>query len=450
MEQKELARLVNMADVTEIQMIMGKLTQYFDQFDVMKIYNKLLAKDHPEVSVEITECGIFEGPETVKAYMEGIQRYMDDPSDKRGWMVLQNLANPAVVVSKDGRRALGNWDLLAPMAMQAAPYPGEERKLTAFWFCGRYTNEFVKVDGVWKILKLRLISFFKSPLDQGWIKQQDCIRFWANTGVKPTRVRDTATFYHSDAFYSGEELYTLGTHLPKECPGESEEEAVYTEDEATMARIQRAADIREIEMLQSRYITLLDSFSMTEMFEKLFATNHPEVSFEMVEGGEYSGEKLPAFIKQCDMFMQSPASKHGWFGVIDLWTPNIVIGEDGEYAVATFHAFSPHGMDVSVYPSDERKMTAYWFIGRYFQKYVKINGEWKILKNRVAAFTRPPYDEGWIRQPEARRITHDYHTKPSKPSRVITYHPDNVYSGDGAHTWGPFLPDQGEYQGGAE
>ena len=443
MQQKELARLVRMADSVELQMLMGKFTQYFDQFDAMKIYRELLAAEHPEVSVEFTECGVFEGPEKVKAYFEGIQRYLDNPEDKRGWLAMQDLANPNVVISRDGRRALGSWDVLSPCAMQAAAYPGSERKLTAFWFCGRYRNEFIKVDGKWKLLKIQLMSFFKSPLDQGWIKQPDCLRFWGNTGVKPTR-ESRLWFYHSDAFYSGEGLYPLGTHLPETCPGETDEDAVYTEDAETMARIQKAADIQAIEMLQSRYITLLDAFSMTAMLEKIFDQHNPEVSFEMVEGGEYNGARTTDFMHQCDGFMASPVSKHGWFGVIDLWTPNIVISKDGKRARAQFNAFAPHGMDVSVYPGDERKMTAYWFIGRYDNEYIKVDGEWKILKNRVIAFTRPPYDEGWVRQAEARRITHDYHTYPDKPSRVVTYHPDNVYSGDGAHTWGPFLPDDGE------
>lgn len=440
MEQKDLKRLVNMADTVEIQMLMGRFTQYFDQFDAAKIYRELLAGDHPEVSVEFAECGVFEGPEKVKAYFEGIQRYLEDPSDKRGWMAMQDLANPQVVISRDGKRALGSWDVLMPCTMMAAPYPANERKLTAFWFCGRYQNEFVWVDGQWKLLKIQLQSFFKSSVEQGWIKQPDCLRFYGNTGVKPTRPSRLG-FYHSDAFYSGEGLYTLGTHLPLECPGESEEDAVYTEDEVTMARIQRAADMQEIEMLQSRYITLLDAFSMTEMLEKLFDTENPRLSFEMVEGGEYNGAHTAPFMRQCDGFMASPVSKHGWFGVIDLWTPNIVISKDDLRARAQFNAFAPHGMDVSVYPGNERKMTAYWFIGRYDNEYAKVNGQWKIVKNRVIAFTRPPYDEGWVKQPEARRITHDYHTYPDLPSRVVTYHPDNVYSGDGAHTWAPFLPD---------
>lgn len=448
MQQNELKRLVRMADSVEIQMLMGRFTQYFDQFNAMAIHQELLAHDHPEVSVEFTECGVFEGPEKVRDYFAGIQRYLDDPADKRGWMGMQDLANPQVIVSRDGKRAMGSWDILCPGAQQAAAYPSAERKLTAYWFCGRYQNEFVFESGRWKLLKLRLMSFFKTPLDQGWIRQSDCLRFWGNTGVTPTRP-SRLWFYHSDAMYSGEGLYTLGTHLPETCPGEKEEDAVYTEDALTLSRIQRAADMQEIEMLQSRYITLLDAFSMTDMLEKLFAVDDPNVSFEMVEGGEYHGKRTAQFMHQCDGFMASPVSKHGWFGVIDLWTPNIVLSPDGLHARAQFNAFAPHGMDVSVYPGDERKMTAYWFIGRYDNEYVKVNGEWKILKNRVIAFTRPPYDEGWIKQPEARRITHDYHTYPDEPSRVVTYHPDNVYSGNGAHTWGPFLPSESELKEGA-
>lgn len=445
MEQMRLRRLMEMTNSVEIQMLMGKFTQYLDQFNAKKIWEKLLAKEDSQISVEIAECGVFEGPEKVKAYFEGIQRYLDDPRDKRGWMAMQNLANPNIIFSRDGKHAMGSWDVLSPMAMQAAPYPGKQRELTAFWFCGRYYNEFIYQDGKWKILKFRLVSFFKAPLEQGWIRQPDCLRFWADTGVKPTRESELA-FYHSDAFYSGEGLYTFGPHLPETYPeGEDVPEAVYTEDEETMKRIQRAADIQEIEMLQSRYITLLDAFSMTDMVNKIFDKNNPELSFEMVEGGEYNGEHTISFMAQCDAFMASPVSKHGWFGVIDLWTPNIVVSRDGQHAYGQFNAFAPHGMDVAVYPGNERKMTAYWFIGRYNNEYIKVDGVWKILKNRVIAFTRPPYDEGWIRQPEARRITHDYHSYPDKPSRVVTYHPDNVYSGDGAHTWGPFLPDEDEF-----
>ena len=445
MEKKELKRLIRMADYTEIQMLMGKFCQYFDQFDAKKVWSRLLANESEDISVEITECGVFEGPEKVRAYFEGIQRYLDDPSDKRGWMAMQNLANPKIIISRTGKKAMGSWDVLSPMSMNAAAYPGKTRELTAFWFCGRYINEFVYINGEWRIEKLHLVSYFKSPLEQGWIKQPDCIRFWGNTGVEPTR-QSRQWSYHSDAMYSGEGLYYLGPHLPAAYPdGKDVPEADYEEDEGTLTRIQYAADVQEIEQLQSRYITLLDAFSMTAMMEKIFDNHNPRVSFEMVEGGEYEGERANSFMAQCDEFMSSPVSKHGWFGVIDLWTPNIVISKDGKTAFGQFNAFAPHGMDVSVYPGNQRKMTAYWFIGKYNNEYIKKDGEWKILKNRVIAFTRPPYDEGWIRQPEARRITHEYHTYPDSPSRVITYHPDNVYSGNGAHTWGPFLPDKGDF-----
>ena len=81
---------------------------------------------------------------------------------------------------------------------------------------------------------------------------------------------------------------------------------------------------------------------------------------------------------------------------------------------------------------------------RYDNEFIKIDGEWKILKNQVYSFARSPYDLGWVRQSDARRIMHAYHGCGDNPFQPA-YHPDNVYSGKGAHTWGPFLPDEGEF-----
>lgn len=193
MDQQQLAALVRMADRVEIAQLMGKFTQYFDQFNAEKILHQLMAADHPEVSVEFMECGLYQGPEKVQAYMEGIQAYLDDPADKRGWMGLQNLSNPHIVVSSSGNRARGQWDILNANAMQAAEYPAAERKLTALWVCGRYDNEFIRVDGQWKLLKVHLVTYFKTPFDQGWLKNADCLRPCGNIRVEPTRVSPKAS-----------------------------------------------------------------------------------------------------------------------------------------------------------------------------------------------------------------------------------------------------------------
>lgn len=444
MDKKQLASLIHMADRVEISQVMAKFVQYFDQFDAQKIVDKLMAADHPEVSVEFMECGLYEGPEKVRAYMAAVQKYLDDPSDKRGWMGLQNLGNPHIVISSSGNRARAQWDMLNANAMQAAEYPSFERKLTALWVCGRYDNEFIKVDGQWKLLKVHLVTYFKTPFDQGWLKKADCLRPGGMSGIEPTRVSNPKSIYHSDATYSGEWLHCYGPYLPDTI--DDGPEAEYVEDEATLERIERAAAVKEIERLQGRYLTLLDSFSMLRMCEELFAWEHPECCFMMCEGGDYAGPNMKRFVDACSNVKSegNPMAVHGWFGMVELWTPNIVVSKDGTRARAQWNVLSPHGMAVTPYPGDVKKPTGYWFIARYDNEFIKIDGEWKILNNQVYSFARSPYDLGWVRQSDARRIMHAYHGCGDNPFQPA-YHPDNVYSGKGAHTWGPFLPDEGEF-----
>lgn len=444
MDKQELKRMVRMADRVEIAQVMAKLVQYFDQFDAMKIYNKLLAHDHPEVSVEFMECGCYEGPEKVKAYMEAIQKYLDDPSDKRGWMGLQNLGTPHIVVSTSGNRARGSWDMLNANAMEAAPYPAQERKLTALWVCGRYDCEFIRQNGTWKLLKVHLVTFFKTPFDQGWLKNSDCLRPSGVGNLEPTRPSNPNKVYHPDATYSGEWLHNWGPYLPDVIDDGPEPD--YQEDEATLKRIERAAAVKEIEMIQGRYLTLLDSFSMLRMCEELFDWHNPECCFMMCEGGDYAGPGMKAFVDACSNVKGegNPMAVHGWFGMVALWTPNIVVSRDGTRARGQWNVLSPHAMAVTPHPGDKKKPTGYWFIARYDNEYIKVDGQWKLLKNKVYSLARSPYDQGWVRQPDARRIMHAYHgcgENPVQPS----YHPDNVYSGKGAHTWGPFLADEGEF-----
>jgi hypothetical protein len=102
-------------------------------------------------------------------------------------------------------------------------------------------------------------------------------------------------------------------------------------------------------------------------------------------------------------------------------------------------------MPVSPYPGNERKSTAYWFVGKYDNEYIKIDGVWKLLKVHVCAYARTPYDEGWLKQGDCRRIYHPGSGKPDRPSRTYTYHPDATYTGDEHYTWGPYLPDDGSF-----
>jgi hypothetical protein len=211
-------------------------------------------------------------------------------------------------------------------------------------------------------------------------------------------------------------------------------------EQAELDRMLRAADIVEIQMIQGKYMSLLDQDDFTAIYE-LFDKDNPEITYEMVEGGEYRKARVRDLVVGEKSKLADKEEKRGWVGLQYLWTPKIVISEDGTKAIGQWGQFSPHGMPVSPYPGNAHRQTAYWYMGRYDNEYIKTDGVWKILKCHICAFVRTPYDEGWLKQQDCRRMYHAGSGAPDSPSRVYTYHPDAVYTpeGEGAYNWGPYM-----------
>ena len=196
--EKQLMRLRRAADITEIQNLMARLVEAFSRMDVSRVYEDLFAVGDPEVSIELAESGGYDGPEHVQAFLNAYDAYLSYPKDKRGWMELQNICNPTVIRSEDGQRAVGTWALLAPSAKWAMPYPCDQEKLTAFWGCGKYYVHFIKTEKGWKIQKLQLIWYLRSPFELGWMKQPDCVHMPVLPGMKPDRAPDYTNVYNAD------------------------------------------------------------------------------------------------------------------------------------------------------------------------------------------------------------------------------------------------------------
>lgn len=215
-------------------------------------------------------------------------------------------------------------------------------------------------------------------------------------------------------------------------------------EKEVLGRMLRNADIVELQMLEGRYISLLDQDDFAGIFE-LMAKDHPELSYEIVEAGAFEGARVRNLIDGETKKLAKKSEKRSWVGLQYLWSPRIVVNKDGTRARAQFNQLSPHCMPVAPYPGNEHRQTAYWFIGKYDNEYIKLDGEWKLLKVHVCAFARTPYDEGWIKQADCRRIYHPASGVPDKKPRYYTYHSDAVYSGDGIYSYEPFLPEEGEF-----
>lgn len=211
-------------------------------------------------------------------------------------------------------------------------------------------------------------------------------------------------------------------------------------------RLLRAADIIDIQNIMGRYLAYLDQVNFLGIYS-LMAQDHPEITYEMCEDGAYIGpENVRKYMHDEHTHLNAnPNHMKGWIGLQNILTPRIVFSEEGTRAKAQFNQLSPHAMAIEPYPSNEHLPTAYWFIGKYDNEFIKIDEEWKLLKTHIIAFTRTPYNEGWVQQPDARRIYHPNANPPQGKGRIYTYHPNAVYTPDGNWTWGPHLPKDGTF-----
>ena len=213
--EQQIKKLQKAASITEIQMLMGRCVSYLNQMDAKSIWDKLFIHGDPDVSIELGDYGGYDGPEHVKEFLYSFHEYLQDPSDKRGWMDIYNINTPYIILSNDGSRAYAAWNCFSPQAKQAKPYPSDVRTLTAIWVARKFIADCVMDADRWKFRKLQEVVYIRTPYELGWIKQPDCMRQEPLDCVVPDRQPRIYT-YHPDAIYSPTGLYNWGPFPPEE------------------------------------------------------------------------------------------------------------------------------------------------------------------------------------------------------------------------------------------
>lgn len=92
---------------------------------------------------------------------EYIARFFKEVIPSRNLFTCHIVINPVIEVH--GNTAKGRWYFLVP----ATDRPTN----TAVWVGGRYDNEYIKKNGVWKLSLMAAAFFFRTPFDQGWVKK---------------------------------------------------------------------------------------------------------------------------------------------------------------------------------------------------------------------------------------------------------------------------------------
>ena len=101
------------------------------------------------------KLGVYEGIEKIHEFFVDMPNVMS--------FAIHNVTNSAVELSQDGQSAVARWYLIQ-MATQ------KEQNL-AVWLTGRYVDELVLENDIWKFKHVSLTARFYSPYDQGWAER---------------------------------------------------------------------------------------------------------------------------------------------------------------------------------------------------------------------------------------------------------------------------------------
>ena len=162
-QAKEIRRLQRADDTREIQNLMGR----YEAWHIVGMHDdvlELFAKNAPDASIDIPMWGRWEGFEGVKKCWEAHKYY---EGDRVGHLHVNVNGTPVIEVAEDGRTGKGMWTTIG-----VATIPSEaEGKPIALWSLKRYTMDFIKEDGKWKIWHFRVCPIFGTRFDKSWVDE---------------------------------------------------------------------------------------------------------------------------------------------------------------------------------------------------------------------------------------------------------------------------------------
>ena len=142
-------------------------------------------------------------------------------------------------------------------------------------------------------------------------------------------------------------------------------------------RIKTLEDIEEIKRLKARYCAYCDENYDAEGIAGLFTED------AVWDGGIRGRADGQQEIR--DFFTQ--ASQRLPFAIHMVMNP--IIQVDGDQATGMWYLFQ-----ACTYAEDNR---AVWGSGRYDEKYVRVDGEWKFRHLKLTSHFWTPFDEGWAK-----------------------------------------------------
>jgi hypothetical protein len=150
-------RLNKLNDIEDIQRLQKSYGFYIQNWMFAELSD--LFADSPDAELQIMS-GIFSGKESVKNYFYSLKHQQEDADFLHQLMQLSGIVD----VMPDGKTAKGRWFAYGSLALPRGT------GYQALAGTGIYVSDYVKENGVWKILKLAWFPLVLSQPDNSWVK----------------------------------------------------------------------------------------------------------------------------------------------------------------------------------------------------------------------------------------------------------------------------------------
>ena len=373
----EIARQTQkVEDITQIQRLQRAFGYYIDKGYFGEAADLFTEQGRVQYGVD----GVYIGNERIKELFtrHGGGSMTAGPGLPFGRFNMHMQLQPMITVAENGQTAKGRWRDFALLG---------NYKVKAEWGDAVLENDYVKVDGVWKIAGMRYYTNFVAPYQGGWASLEPAGNNWQTEVSKsfapdePSPVlypRFPGVFvppYHfaadKSAIQSSPPISVL-SH-PDDPIGRLEAKADHEANK--LARIQSA---RAIENLQAMFGYYIDKGKWTEA-AGLFSDDG---TYEYGQSGVYIGRDS---IKRGLSLMGPEGLEHGQLNNYPMLQPIITVAEDNRTAKGRWRS------DVQL----ARDGTGYWGGGLYENEYVNDNGTWRISKHHYWVTFLADYVKGW-------------------------------------------------------
>ncbi len=149
-----LDRVQYLEDMTEIQKLQSQYAHYLFTQRYDRIFDELFSHTNPEVSVEFSDSGVYRGQDSVRTLYAAFERTKNQP----GFFIMHMTVNPYIEIASDGMSAKSHW--LSPGASNSSN--------DSSWIWGPYYVDYIKENGVWRILHSNLVPLFRNPYAYSW------------------------------------------------------------------------------------------------------------------------------------------------------------------------------------------------------------------------------------------------------------------------------------------